>query len=379
MVMVMVMLLAFVLTAVLFQYVHCINQDREEECPVLFTPTDLGCKCGFSIEEDSLNFLSAKRHIKCDFSANSTSAAYLYVSFCMSYNEADDTITLGGCPYNSCARRHGSQCTGRGKRRVKIPRDRLQINDVMCSAINRIGLLCSKCAGNLGPAVFHYGMPCVTCLGNVRGWLLYLTSAFTFPTLFFVLLIIFQIHISSCALDNIVLICQILLSQINRTPWIITDVEPFHSLQLLVLTVSGIWNLDFFRYCIPPFCINESMTALQVVSLEYLVAIYPLFLTALTYVLIELHDRDCRVLVLIWRPFHRCLTHFNRQWSPKGDIIHAFASFFLLSYIKIAFISVTLLHNTSMYDESFKQVPKLVVYADPAIQFFSVQHAPMLL
>ena len=133
--------------------------------------------------------------------------------------------------------------------------------------------------------------------------------------------------------------------------------------------------MDFFRYYIPAFCIDEGMTALQIVSLEYFVAIYPLFLTALAYLLIELHDRDCRVLVLIWKPFHRCFTRFRRQWNPKGTIIHAFASFFLLSYMKIAAVSFALLRYTSLYDENFK-VYHRAVYVDPAIPLFSADHIP---
>ena len=230
------MLLAFVLVAVLFRYIHCIDRDRKEECPALFTPTDLGCKCGFSIEENSLMYQLGKRTMKCNFSATSTSA-YLYMSSCMSYNETNNNITLGGCLYNSCTQRHGTQCSGRGIRYVKVPRDRLQINDVICGEINRTGLLCSKCKKGLGPAVFHYGMPCVECLGNVRGWLLYLTLALTFPTVFFILLTTLQIHVSSSTLDSVVLMCQVLVTKFNWSPRYIIVEEPFKSVNLVIFTV----------------------------------------------------------------------------------------------------------------------------------------------
>ena len=120
------------------------------------------------------------------------------------------------------------------------------------------------------------------------------------------------------------------------------------------------------------------MTTLQIVSLEYLIAVYPLFLTALTYVLIELHDRDCRVLILMLRPFHRCFTRFRKQWNPKGTIIHAFASFLLLSYVKIAAVSFTLLRYTEIlvYEKYDERVYSTALYIDPSVHLFSAQHAP---
>ena len=360
-------LLIIFITLVLTNQVHC-NNDSSQNCPVLFIRTDLGCQCGFAVEEKIEHF-SAKHFMRCHFSANTTYAS-LNPAYCMSYNEITGVL-VGYCPYNSCSKRGASQCIGRY---VKIPRDPLFINDVMCGEINRTGVLCSKCEDGLGPAVFSYGLPCVECRGNIHGWMLYFTLAFLPSTIFFLLLTAFQIHVSSSTLINIVMMCQLFVNFVNGSPakYEVGE-EPYHSIQLLFLTVYGIWNLDFFRYVIPPFCISEHMTALQIVSLEYIVAIYPLLLIIVTYILIQLHDRGCRVLVLMWRPFHKCFTHFRRQWNPKATIIHAFASFILIAYIKVAVISCTLLKNSFLNDG---RASRLTVYVDPSIKSFSSSHAP---
>ncbi len=39
------------------------------------------------------------------------------------------------------------------------------------------------------------------------------------------------------------------------------------------ITVAGFWSLDFFRHVIPHFCISEDMSTLNVIAMEYIVAI----------------------------------------------------------------------------------------------------------
>lgn len=51
-----------------------------------------------------------------------------------------------------------------------------------------------------------------------------------------------------------------------------------HFLFIAVLTFYGFWNLDFFRYLIPPFCISSKMNISHTLALDYVAAIYPLFL-----------------------------------------------------------------------------------------------------
>ena len=365
----------FILILVVSSQVYCTDdiEVNKKDCPALSIPTDLGCKCGLTFVEKSSQQLILKQFIRCQLTNNITTIS-ISSTISMSYNETTG-ISLGVCPYNSCKRRASIQCTGRGLKFVKVPKDRLQINDVMCGGINRTGLLCSMCVDGLGPAVYYYGMPCVKCLGHLHGWLLYATLIIIFPTLFFIFLATLHIHVSSCALDSVVLMCQIIVTYADWGPGFFNVAKPKYSLYIVFLTIYGIWNLDFFRHYIPPFCIDEGMSALFIVSLEYVVAIYPLFLTALTYVLIELHGRGCRPLVLMWRPFHRCFARFRRQWNPKGTIIHAFASFFLLSYVKIAAVSFTLLSFTELYDEKFK-VSRRVPYVDPSVPPFSAPHTP---
>ena len=51
----------------------------------------------------------------------------------------------------------------------------------------------------------------------------------------------------------------------------------------ILLTLYGMFNLDFFRLVLPPFCISSQLRPIHVVSLGYISVFYPFLLILLTY------------------------------------------------------------------------------------------------
>ena len=92
----------------------------------------------------------------------------------------------------------------------------------------------------------------------------------------------------------------------------------------LSLALSGIWNLDFFRFTIPPFCISEKLTEIHLQMLGFVSSFYPLFLVIVSYSVIELNARyGCT---------SKCLRYkLTSDENVKHSIIHAFATFTMLS------------------------------------------------
>ena len=79
--------------------------------------------------------------------------------------------------------------------------------------------------------------------------------------------------------------------------------------------------------------------------LGYISACYPIVLICLTWVCVDLHDRNFRPLVWLWRPFHRYFVRLRRDWNTKSDIIDVFITFFFLSYTKIIYQTLLLLNS----------------------------------
>ena len=119
----------------------------------------------------------------------------------------------------------------------------------------------------------------------------------------------------------------------------------------MLLTLCGIWSLDFFCSVVPPFCVSSSLKNIHALALEYLVAFYPICLIAITYTCIKLHNNNFWPLVWLWKPFHRHVVNIRRRcsWDSRASIINAFATFLLLSYSKILFVSFTLLYQVRIH------------------------------
>ncbi len=103
-----------------------------------------------------------------------------------------------------------------------------------------------------------------------------------------------NIRAAAAHMNAVICISQLILFSLDFAPLSITDSNNY--LILFMVTIGGIWNLDFFRYIYPPFCISPHYSTLSVISFEYIIAFYPLILVFLTYISIELYDRDYVVL-----------------------------------------------------------------------------------
>ena len=247
----------------------------------------------------------------------------------------------------------------------------------MCGGLNRTGQLCGKCKNSLGPAVFSYDLKCLECLPAGYSWLIYVLVAFVPTTLFFSIVVFFQLQATTAYMNAFVFMCQIITSTANSDPYSFLNVPvPLNILELIIFTFYGFWNLDFFRYVIPPFCLSNNLSLLHTLSLEYVVAFYPLFLIFLTYIGVELHDRGFKPLVYMCRPLRAC---FKNQWDPKSSLIQAFATFLLLSYSKVLFVSYNLLGISNLFDSSGNHVGPTRFYYDASIPYFGREHLPFAL
>ena len=338
----------------------------EQGCPTWFIPEGNhtgDCKCG-------VERFSSLVVVKCDEHLNQS---MLLTSYCMTYNGSTDEPVVGYCPYNS--RKIDYQ-----QLYVKLPQNFSQLNEFMCGGLNRTGPLCSHCQEGLGIPVFSYTLHCLPCLGSFGGWLLYIFLAVFPSTIFFLIVIIFQIRVTSAPMNAFIFFCQVLSNIVNSESYTFLPLSPFVRIIAIVLsTFYGFWNLDFFRYVIPSFCVSDQLTPNQVISLEYVVAFYPLLLIVTTYVCVELYARDCRLIVWLWRPFSRCLAFVLRGRKISFSLVHAFASFLLLSYSKILFVSIRLLAPTKLYDPYGQTVGPTVPYYDASIGYFSAAHLPFAL
>ena len=309
--------------------------------------------------------------------------SYLLLGNCMTYNSSSsdeqesDAISFGGCPYvyysNIVSHRY-----------IALPRNVSELNNVFCAPLNRHGLLCRDCIDGFGPSVVSTGYACANCTENNYGWMLYILSEFVPATVFFFVVLTLRIHITSAPMNCFVMFSQLLVNTLNHEPGIQGALmsqldKTSHAVFKVIVTGYGFWNLDYFRYLIPPFCVSQELKNIHVLTLQYVSAFYPLLLIALTYACVELHGHNFRPIVWLWKPFHGCCVNVRRRWNIKTSLIDVFATFLVLSYSKLLFVSSYLLEETEIYNtegEHLSGTSSSVLLVDATVHYLSEQHIP---
>ena len=147
------------------------------------------------------------------------------------------------------------------------------------------------CKKGYGPALFT-NYECEKCYG----WALYLLLEFLPITVFYLVIVTFQVSATSGPLNVFIFSAQVnAYSLYNNTSLFIaySSWSWFHFMLKILITFYGFWNLDFFYSVIPPFCLRENITTLHTLVLQYLPALYPLLLIVVTYT-IEMLEYSCR-------------------------------------------------------------------------------------
>ena len=329
---------------------------QQDTCPPWFIPDNTsitGCSCHHH-----------KSKVLCgsDF-------PLLHFGFCMTYNSTAGATEYGDCPYIA----HYSNTTNvKNVFYNQLPSNVSLVNEFMCGPLNREGPLCEKCKDGYGIALYSYTLKCSKCWGHGYGWVLYYFLELFPITVMYFLVVIFHIRATASPLSALVFMSQIVVYTVRlNVPfhmYIENEVTGFSYVALKVLLIlCGIWSLDFFRSVIPPFCVSSNIKTVHALALEYLVAFYPIFLILLTYVCIKLHDNNFRLVVWVWKPFHRHFVYLRRRWDSTASIINAFTTFLLLSFSKILFVSFTLLHYFHIYLNQYLP-EKCVLYYDPTVE-----------
>jgi hypothetical protein len=147
----------------------------------------------------------------------------------------------------------------------------------------------------------------------------------------------------------------------------------FNAVTKFTLPFYSIWNLDVLYSIFPHICLN--VNTLQALALGYAIALYPLFLIFASYVTIALHDYKVPCIVYCWRPFGTLFGKMRKKWDIRTSVIDSFATFFLLSHVKILSATFDILVFTRVYKFNSTETSYRLFY-NPSIVFFGKRHLP---
>ncbi len=334
----------------------CSNEDGNTCPPGLFC-VDGYCKCG----------AYPKYIMKC----NGTNS--LLNNYCATFVRMQNIILMGTCLFNTKTHSHQTITYN------ALPRNASELNEKFCGPYNRTGIMCGRCIADHYPLAYSYELTCIPCSHTHWNWFRYISAAYIPLTFFCILIIFFKINTTSSHLFPVVFYCQtitmpVILRSISLQLQDDTNNSYYNAFRTF-FSLYGIWNLDFFRLFYTDICLGIGI--LPTLALDYAIAMYPLILTVLSYLIVHLHDKNYRVVVILFHPFKLLFMLLRQNWNIRTSIIDAFATFFILSNIKFISISFDMLIPVKIYEihQDHYNYTYGLFYA-PDIKYFGRDHLP---
>lgn len=322
------------------------------------------CSCGHDVHQTVL----------CDYNA---SVLGVLDCSCMTYDEELNVTVVGRCMYNCANRTNPGSFINNIYHRIDNPCQRTRENFTreVCGHLHRDGRLCGACETGHYPPVYSYSLECVRCDSHWYNWVKFVVEAFLPLTVFLIIVLTFRISATSAELNAFVMFSQNLVVPANvRT--MMASVQ--HAPQLLTFlkimaTLYGIWNLDFFRTVLPPICLH--VTSLQITLLEYAIAFFPLVVLVLAYIAVTLRVHRTRWVGWLCAPMINVLANMRQRWRLKSSIIDAFATFLLLSYVRVLSVTFDLLTFTEVRNPQGNVINNYL-YSNAQVKYFKDEHLP---
>ena len=325
--------------------------------------------------------------LECNNSLSQAYIARLYWGGVYS-NETTQEFVTATCPQGYCTFNEKS-----GNRyKTLLPNTRSEID--FCSKQNRNGTICGECIKNYS---ISSRSNCIKCdYGTTKGIFLFILYE-CLPTLLFVsAILIFNVNITSGHWNSFIFYFQI-VETLNIYALELTD-DYAKSKQILIkihTNAFSIWNLEFFKSIKPEECyINGISNVFQFYLLSYSTLLFPLGLIFIIMGIKNCKYRfircNCQYQEDVERPnniWNKCKQKYNKfsskwkQWFGETSLIHGFAAFIVLSYTKVALLSLKFFVPGSLYGPGQRgsEVYETRTHLVGTIRYLSSEHVVYLI
>ena len=302
--------------------------------------------------------------------------AKTYILDCYCVTTVGNKTEIGQCHYN-CARQ--AKINQANKIYQQLPSNRSSWNDFMCKEFGRSGTLCGQCdkERNYYPRAYSFDLSCTQCNGSMSSNLWkYIALVYLPLTVFYFLVFFLKVDINSSQLQGFVIFAQFISTPAIARNLVLTakEVPIIHEGVRLLLTVYGVWNLDFFRSCDNNICFRISSYSVSLLDMG--IAVYPLILMLVTYLLVHLYDINFKPAVLLWKPFRIFFDKWYKEFSLKTSLVNSFSTFLFLANIKLFNVGLDILTPVKVYQFNTpnKINTTLRLYYDSTVEYFSLEH-----
>ena len=344
-----------------------------DRCPPGFFFNDSAnvCKCSTDVPHQQYYGIT-----DCD---NEFLFAYLKPQFWAGYrpDNRSTVLTTVDCPEHYC-----------NSSKMLLPDNSSNLGSLVCSH-HRTGIVCGNCQKNYFVYINSPTYECGLCNNSLseNGVLVLIVSKYLPMTTFLGLIMFFDVSLVDGPLNSFILFSQILASmQLNASGKIGGPTSGTHFGSALIGIAQfcyNIWNLRFFEFLIPHFCVFKYNSAIPVIAQQYVPAFYILFLCVVFFSIVPWAFQlcaDCRIRCVqsIALKVERMCIRLRYRWSVRNSVIHSLTTFLVLSYARITLVTFVLLTPCTLYgpggQSSYYQEQR--VWYDGTIPYFGSEHFP---
>ena len=230
-----------------------------------------------------------------------------------------------------------------------LPLDYSLLNDQVC-APHRNGVLCGNCI--TGYTTYHHS-PSYHCGESTHcqyGPLLYVLSEIIPVTVIFLVILLFNINLTSGALYSFIFYSQIVSNHYTQYQPHNDTLKYFFSTFKIVY---GIFDLSVFEVDELSFCLFKSATVMDLMLIKYLTTLYALLLIIVT------------ILVLRANSLYFCikLCHKCGRRNIRGSIVNALTAFLVLCYFHCLVITLHILVPSYVMGEGGRILKTVPLYS----------------
>ena len=125
--------------------------------------------------------------------------------YCATVDHSSCSTQFGLCLYN-----YGDlvEESRQDERYTPLPNTLHDLQEYLCEPYNRTGTLCGRCKDGYYPLAHSFDMNCVECPDGRANWWKYLMAVYLPLTLFYFIVILFKINVTTTHLYGFVFFCQ---------------------------------------------------------------------------------------------------------------------------------------------------------------------------
>ena len=295
------------------------------DCKPGYIPQNNRCECATS---DYLGLVTCNPNIQQGY----------WMGFC-SRNSTKLCTTF--CPYGFCSYHGMNPNTSLHP----LPSNSNLLDPQMCGPY-RTGRVCSQCAENHSVYFHSWKYSCGPEDLCYLGWFFYLVSEILPVTLFFVIILVFNISFTNGNVNCFVFYAQILDALATNANGAIVFPRFTVVLRTILTFFYRPFNFDFFYLEQLSFCLWKGATVMDVLLMKYATVGFALVLVVLTILVAKYRCGQFKIFV----KFH----------TSSSVIIHGLSAFFVLCYSLSVRVTFEILNYVCLYSTNFKCEVKVV-------------------